>query len=328
MKKLLILLFLSCILVGCANIPADGRWQTRGEAAEFIFQEYAPLSDRPIVVRYFIPSTGNIRTMPVLMIAHGMGRRAYISMGGWMEFAERDGFILIAPEFCLEHYSVNDFQRGGIFEQQDLTQIRPRELWTANKVEALFDDFRHYTRSRALTYNIYGHSAGAQFVHRMLLTMPEARIGKAIAANAGNYTFPIDGLHNQAGRVFGWPFSVMGTPFGTRENLEAFFARHLIIQSGTADTLTDTDNLLRAGGAMAQGTMRVERAHNFFAASKQKAVDMNLPFNWQIVDVEGIGHWSLGMIHGTYTMMGDERIVSADNWTPTSAYGLMFGNRK
>lgn len=326
MKKLTILLILPLVLLGCAAPTAsDGRWQTRGEAAEFIFQEYAPLSDRPIVVRYYIPSTGDIRNMQVLMIAHGMGRRAYISMGGWIDFAERDGFILIAPEFCLEHYSVNDFQRGGIYERGEL---RPREFWTANKVEALFDDFRHYTRSRALTYNIYGHSAGAQFVHRMLLTMPEVRVETAIAANAGNYTFPINGLRDIAGEVYGWPFSVMNTPFGTEEYLKAFFAKSLIIQSGTADTLTDTDNLLRTGGAMAQGATRVDRAHNFFNVSKQKAFDMGLPFNWRIVDVEGIGHLSLGMIYGTYVMIGDERTFFVDNWTPTSAYGLLFGNQK
>jgi hypothetical protein len=158
--------------------------------------------------------------------------------------------------------------------------------------------------------------------------MPEVRVGTAIAANAGNYTFPINELRDVADEVYGWPFSVMNTPFGTRENLKTFFAKNLIIQSGTADTITDSDDLLRTGGAMAQGVTRVERAHNFFNTSKQKAENMGLPFNWRIVDVEGIGHWSLGMIHGAYETIDGERTVSADNWTSTSAYGLLFGNEK
>jgi hypothetical protein len=119
----------------------------------------------------------------------------------------------------------------------------------------------------------------------------------------------------------------MDTPFGTRENLEAFFAKNLIIQSGTADTLTDTDNLLRTGGAMAQGITRVERAYSFYNASKQVAAEMGLPFNWKIVDVEGIGHTSVGMIYGTYTMIDEKITFCIDNWTPTSAYGLMYGRR-
>jgi poly(3-hydroxybutyrate) depolymerase len=325
MKPLFTLLLLFCFLLGSTAVASDDRWQTRGKAAEFTFREYAPLSNKPVVVRYYIPSIGNIENMPVLMIAHGMGREASISMGGWIGFAERDGIILIAPEFALDVYSVNDFQRGNIYERGNLV---PRERWTGNIVEAVFDDLKKNTGNKAKTYDIYGHSAGAQFVHRMLLTMPEVRVGTAIAANSGNYTFPLmTGISDEAGEVYGWAFSVKNTPFGTEEYLKAFFAKNMIILSGTADTLSDTDNFLRTGGAMAQGGTRVERAYNFYNASKQVAKEIGLPFNWKIVDVEGIGHHSVGMIHGAYVNVA-ERTVSADHWTPASAYGQLFGNQQ
>src|SRR3712207_6943257 len=55
---------------------------------------------------------------------------------------------------------------------------------------SLFDFVREATGNPSEQYRIYGHSAGAQFVHRLALFVPEARFATAIAANAGWYTMP------------------------------------------------------------------------------------------------------------------------------------------
>ena len=39
-------------------------------------------------------------------------------------------------------------------------------------------------------YYLFGHSAGAQFVHRLLLMVPDGRYAALVAANAGWYTVP------------------------------------------------------------------------------------------------------------------------------------------
>ena len=326
MKKMFILCLFIGTLFSCGPRLSDDRWH-RGEG-QFIFTEYDPLSDRPILVYFYIPEEGNIRNMPVLMTVHGAQRTSRPNVDNWKEFASRDGFIIIAPQFCRELFCENDYQFGGVVSYLGATELAARELWVYNLIEAVFDDFLHHTRSRARTYDFWGHSAGGQFVHRMLLSMPEARVGRAVAANPGNWTFPIYGLEDASGKVFGWPFSVKNTPFGCRENLKQFFARDLTVAIGTLDTLTTADDFPRSKEAMAQGRDRVVRGHNFFNTAKQVAVDMGLPFNWSFVEVEGIGHSGRGMVFGRYEMVDGVMVTCIDDLAPISGYNILFNHRK
>ena len=47
---------------------------------------------------------------------------------------------------------------------------------------ASFVTVKAATGNRSERYHLYGHSAGAQFVHRFLYFMPDARVAKAVAA--------------------------------------------------------------------------------------------------------------------------------------------------
>ena len=54
------------------------------------------------------------------------------------------------------------------------------------------------------SYNMFGHSAGAQFVHRFIQFKPLSRVDKAVSANAGWYTLPdttIDFPYGLKGRI-------------------------------------------------------------------------------------------------------------------------------
>src|SRR3546814_14335164 len=42
----------------------------------------------------------------------------------------------------------------------------------------------------AETYALYGHSGGAQFVHRYILAGGGPHMGRAVSANAGSYAMP------------------------------------------------------------------------------------------------------------------------------------------
>lgn len=323
MKKILIcsLFLFSAFFFKCES--AD-RWHI-GEG-EFTFDEYTPLESKPFLVRYYIPEEGRIKNMRVLIAVHGASRGGKTVLDSWKGFARRDGFVVIAPEFSEELYPSNDYQFGGVFPDSKAIEMSPAAVWTYNLIEALFDDFLRQTGSKATTYDLWGHSAGAQFTHRLLLAMPQARVDRAVVANAGSWTFPINGLIAASGRVYGWGYSVQNTPFGSRENLEKFFARNITICLGTADTLTTADDFPRGEPAMAQGGTRFERGHNFYTCARETAAEMGVLFNWKIVEVEGIGHTGKGMVFGKYTKEGDEDVYSINNWAPTAGYGLLFGS--
>ena len=58
-------------------------------------------------------------------------------------------------------------------------------------VEHLFDYVREKSGATQDTYLLDGHSAGAQFVQRLVTFLPEARYSRAVAANAGVYVMPV-----------------------------------------------------------------------------------------------------------------------------------------
>ena len=63
------------------------------------FTCYAPLADKPINLWYYIPTTGNIKKMPVLFSMHGAERSGRTQRGAWRNLAEEYGFIVLCPEF-------------------------------------------------------------------------------------------------------------------------------------------------------------------------------------------------------------------------------------
>ena len=65
-------------------------------------------------------------------------------------------------------------------------------LYLNNSIDLLFDYINPVFNLNQKSYDIYGHSAGAQFVHRYLLFSDNPQVNKAVAANAGWYTF-LDG---------------------------------------------------------------------------------------------------------------------------------------
>lgn len=319
-------LFLSLLLLFTAfvTVMAQGTWQ-RGEHS-FVYTGYQPLADKPITVRYYIPKKGDIKSMRVLFSMHGAKRNAASCITSWKRFADKEGFVVIAPEYTDENgWAVSDYQRGGLFSDRANKKLNPPEKWTYNTIEAIFDYFREGTGSRAEQYDIHGHSAGGQFVHRMVLAMPHARIRMAVASNPSSWTYPFaDGLQDEEGNVYEWPYSVKGTPFDSKEEVTRYLATPMILHIGTADTSTTADDLDKAPGAMAQGSCRYERGKAFFKASTQRAEEMNTPCNWRLVEVEGIAHSGTGMVYGKGITKDNRQTYSVDHTTTTGAFYLIY----
>jgi hypothetical protein len=300
--------------------PIDSVFNVRG-GASFIYSGYLPLKDKPVKVHYYFPTTGDVATMPVLFSFHGVERNGLDYLNRWKYFAEKYHFIVIAPEFSKEYFSENEYQFGGVFTSKTYKTLNLPEKWTYNIVESLFSFFVEKVNSNANTYKMFGHSAGAQFVHRYLIAMPEARVDRAVAANAGSWTFPFkEGLAAADGKKYGWPYSISGTPFSSKKYMTAFLNRNFWIQLGQLDTSTVDKYLPKNNAAMAQGKMRLERGRNYFEACKQIAQTLNTPFSLKTAEVKESNHSSLRMIYGRKV----SKIEDVTHPGINSAYRLLF----
>lgn len=212
----------------------------------------------------------------VVFVMHGLNRDADRYRDGWMGLADRHGFLLVCPEFSREKFPGDEWYNFG-----GLRQAREPRLTAFAVPDRVFADIRARFGATAPRYSLYGHSAGAQFVHRFLLLAPSATVDQAIAANAGWYTLP---LFDQD-----FPFGLRGTAV-TEAAVAEFLRRPLVLQLGEADTDPAHRSLRRDAGSDLQGTHRFARGLNYMAVGWREAAARGAPLAWRLVTVPGVGH--------------------------------------
>ncbi|MCL2414807.1 MAG: hypothetical protein FWC94_06095 [Bacteroidales bacterium] len=239
---------------------------------------YAPLNTY-INVFYHIPEGVDKRTAPIFFSIHGTLRNADDYRDFFIEKSNALGFMVFAPEFRNEGLFAGapGYNLGRVHDE--FGQLRPREEWTFSIIEPLFDFIVEDLGSRQTRYDIYGHSAGSQFVHRFLFFIPEARVNRAIAANAGWYTLPDFTVE--------FPFGLKNTPV-TEESLKKAFAQRLYVALGTEDNDPADPHLRRCQETDKQGLHRFDRGLYFWNNALQNSV--GIPFNWEKVIIEGVAH--------------------------------------
>ena len=75
---------------------------------------------------------------------------------------------------------------------QPRRQDRASQEWSLTALDTIVDAVRDQFSLEAERFHIYGHSAGAQFVHRYILHTGAARVERAVASNAGWYMLPCE----------------------------------------------------------------------------------------------------------------------------------------
>ena len=233
---------------------------------------------KTVEIYYYIPS-GDIKKMPVQIVMHGMDRNGDKYRDDWMELAEKYGFIVLAPQFSLEEFSEQAYQQGNVVDESGA--FVSQDSMTYPIISEVFHYFLDNSESQATKYNIYGHSAGAQFVHRYLLFNETPEVDRAISANAGWYTYPTEDIDYPYG--MGESAALIGI------DVDSYYGKNLTILLGEADTLR-TESLNQSKKADAQGLTRLERGENFFEFCQNDAADRNTTFQWKKAYVAGVGH--------------------------------------
>jgi predicted esterase len=262
----------------------------------FLFTGSDGARDRPVAVLYYRPLGWN-PSDPIVFVMHGSSRNGHGYRAAWIPHAERYRFLLVVPEFSLTYYRAGRYSQGNVLAREG-TPTDSRQ-WSFTTVEKIFDEVKRRGGATRSSYRIYGHSGGGQFVHRMVLLMPQVRIEKAVAANAGFYTMPT----LEATYPYGLGQVLDRTQ--ARAQLETAFGREMTILLGAEDRVI-TNPGLRRPEAMAQGEHRVERGDTFFETARREALRLGVSFRWHLQTVPGAGHRERDMVDAAAVILAKE----------------------
>ena len=213
----------------------------------------------------------------LVVVMHGRKRNAEEYRDQWIDSAKDLNLLVLVPEFSEQNFpQVWGFNYGNL-KTASLEPI-DKSLNAFSAIEPLANRALKRFKLKSDNWGIYGHGAGAHFVHRYVLHHPEASHTLAIAANLGWYLSMTDQE---------WPFGLKNS--GINDNqLKKAFSRHFLLMLGRADTSTkpnspyvkdnwDTINL--------QGKHRLERGRNFFKSAINKSKEVDQFFKWGMVEV-------------------------------------------
>ncbi len=249
---------------------------------------------KPLVAHIYRPSRFDPVNGPIWFVMHGIKRNADYYVETAAPVAERYQALTIVIEFSQRYYPASENYTLGITTRGRAGTRAAREgryhkpdAYLYNEIERVFESVRLTLDGKQRGYYLFGHSAGAQFTHRMLTFVPCARVLGAVAANAGWYTLPI--VDNR--KNFGMPYSLRGIP-SERVDLKALLSAPLMLLLGTHDIKgPDADRNVRNNSAtMAQGVHRLARGHHYFETGQSLARSLNTPFAWQLFQAPGAEH--------------------------------------
>ncbi|MEE1898772.1 hypothetical protein V1389_10520 [Flavobacterium rakeshii] len=283
--KYLFVLLLTLSLTGCDKNDVSYKQTDMLEGkGVFTYQGYEPLSSKPVNVYYYVPENSD-STTPVLFALHGANRNAIDYRDAWITYAETNKAIIVAPEFSDAYYPGGDaYNLGNMFTDGDnpsATTLNPESEWTFSIIEPLFSYIKSVTPTSVSTYNMYGHSAGAQFLQKFILLDSATHLNKALASGAGWYT-DID-------TSIEFPYGLAESPLADI-NPSNYFAKKVLIQVGENDTDPNSPGLRHNSTVDLQGLTRYDRAIHFFNLSENAAATSSSTFNWELQTVPNATH--------------------------------------
>ena len=216
---------------------------------------------------------------------HGGSRDAEGLRDNMIQKSVDYNFILIAPKFSSSDFSLGDgYNLGNVYVDGDnptSNTLNNENEWSFSIIEPLFDSVKSSLSIESEKYNLFGFSAGAQFVHRFIQFKPNTRFDKVVAGAAGWYTVPDYSIPFP----YGYENSILNST-----SLNNLLTSDLYIQVGALDNNPNSTGLRHNEYADAQGLNRVTRAVHFFETGQNIAESSNYNFNWSLHIIQGAGH--------------------------------------
>jgi hypothetical protein len=218
--------------------------------------------------------------LPVLFVHHGVARNGEDYRNYWLPHVDPSAMLVIAIEFPEASFPEYLWYNFGNLHAADGTP-NPREQWTFGIDTRLFQALRDQGITTTQRYGLFGHSAGGQYVHRMLSFGYRDRVAVAVSANAGTYAMP--------DLATAWPWGVGATEI-TSDDLRTLLTFPLTIMAGTADIKTTGRFFPKGPKSLKQGPTRHARAHTYLRIGQQAAEALGVPLAWTVIDVPDVGH--------------------------------------
>jgi hypothetical protein len=219
-------------------------------------------------------------TLPIVFVHHGVARNGRDYRDYWLPHVDPGAMLAIAiefPEASFPEYLWYNF--GNLHTAKGVPN--PRSQWTFAIDERLFQALCDQGITTTQRYGLFGHSAGGQYVHRMLSFGYRDRVAVAVGANAGTYAMPdLD---------IAWPWGLGSTKI-TRDDLAALLTFPLTIMAGTEDIKTTGRFFPKGPKSMTQGPHRYARAHTYLRTGRRAAAALGVALAWKVIDVQDVGH--------------------------------------
>jgi len=295
-------------LVAKKDLPSFDDILTKNIAVEtgsgsFVIEDSKKANRRAITVFYHKPESFSPQSK-ILMVIPGAGRNGDSYRDAWIEESEKYSVLIVSLKYPENYYPFEDYHLGGIISNPNLLESAAyatdsnnvtldenafhfdvnadKQTWIFDDFDRVFDLVVNATDSEQSTYDIFGHSAGGQILHRFALFYPENKANHIIAANSGFYTMPDTSTS--------LPFGLKESST-TQKDLKASFKNKLIIYLGAQDNESETrGTLLRSYTADKQGFGRLSRGIHFYTFSESLAKKLDTPFNWSVKTVPNSGH--------------------------------------
>lgn len=262
-------------------------------------------NDRTISLFYYKPKNFSRHTK-VVMVIPGSGRNASDYRDSWIENAENYNLLVVSPKYPETDYNFSQYHLGGVVKDLKLQNPKIEKAngrinkyrmadedisfsYNNDPTQYLFHDFdkifeevREAFGTSQQNYDLFGHSAGGQILHRYVLFKPKSKAKRIVAANSGFYTHPNKNLR--------FPLGLMHSGIESQDSTETFSCE-LVVMLGEKDDAQETRGImLHTPTVDKRGLGRVERGRYFYNRSQQQAKELGLTFNWKINIVKGVGH--------------------------------------